>query len=525
MTLTSEHFIAGRRSKAGNSTFSATNPTTSEKLAPDFVEATEAELNQAVEAADAAFEAFAAAPAEQVAALLESIAEEILGLGDALLERAHQETGLPMARLTGERGRTVNQAKLFASVVREGSWVDARIDHADPKREPLPKPDVRRFLAPIGPIGVFGASNFPLAISVAGTDTVSALGARCPVIVKGHPAHPGTSELVAGAITRAVQKSGLPAGIFSMLQGASHELGQKLTQHPLIEAIAFTGSLKAGKALFDLAARRPKPIPVYAEMGSTNPVFLLPGALKERAAAIASGYIGSVTMGVGQFCTNPGLVLGVEGAELESFRQATQTSASAAPPSTMLHAGIASAFDQGVKRNASVARELGRSATPADAKKTEAPCVIFSTDGDTFEKHPELSEEVFGPTSVVVACKDRAQLERIVNGLEGHLTATIHGTENDLLEHQWLVRKLQRKVGRIVFNGFPTGIEVCAAMHHGGPYPATSDGHFTSIGTASILRFARPVCFQGFPEAALPVELQDKNPRKLQRLVDNQYTR
>ncbi len=525
MTITAEHFIAGQRSKAGTHRFSAQNPATSEALSPEFVEATLAELNQAVEAADAACEAFAAAPAEQVALLLESIAEEILALGDGLLERAVAETGLPLARLTGERGRTVNQAKLFASVVREGSWVDARIDHADPKREPLPKPDVRRLLAPIGTIGVFGASNFPLAISVAGTDTISALGARCPVVVKGHPAHPGTSELVAGAITRAVAKSGLPAGIFSMLQGASHEIGTALVEHPLIEAIAFTGSLKGGRALFDAAAKRTKPIPVYAEMGSTNPVFLLPGALKERADAIAQGYIGSVTMGVGQFCTNPGLVLGVEGPELESFRKAAAQAAQAAAPATMLNAGIAAAFEAGVKRNSSFSHELSRSATPADPKKTQASCVIFSTDGANFEKHHQLAEEVFGPTSVIVGCKDRAELERIANHLEGHLTATIHGTPGDLLEHQWLVQKLQRKVGRIVFNGFPTGIEVCAAMHHGGPYPATSDGHFTSIGTASILRFARPVCYQGFPEAALPPELQDANPRKLLRLVDNQYTR
>jgi alpha-ketoglutaric semialdehyde dehydrogenase len=525
MTLTAEHFIAGRRAKAGTQRFNAKNPGTSSVLEPAFVDATTEEIEAAVAAAEAAVEAFQDTPAEQVAKLLQSIAEEILALGDALLERAHQETGLPLARLTGERARTVNQARLFAAVVREGSWVDARIDHAEPQREPLPKPDLRRMLLPLGPVVVFGASNFPIAISVAGSDTISALGARCPVVVKAHPAHPGTSEMVASAIVRAVEKSGLPAGIFSLLQGASHEVGHALVGHPKVEAVAFTGSLAGGRALWDLACSRPRPIPVYAEMGSTNPVFLLPGALAERAAAVAQGYVGSVTLGVGQFCTNPGLVFAVEGAELEGFRSAAREAAEAVSPGTMLHEGILGSFQRGTQQLEKLTSKLAESKAAADASKTQAACVLFTTNGDQFEAKPELSHEVFGPASVIVACRDRAQLERIADNLEGHLTATIHGTEADLLEHHALVQKLTRKVGRLIFNGFPTGIEVCAAMHHGGPYPATSDGHFTSIGTASILRFARPVCFQNFPEAALPPELKEENPRKLLRLVDNEYRR
>ncbi|MDX1564931.1 MAG: aldehyde dehydrogenase family protein, partial [Phycisphaeraceae bacterium] len=341
-----------------------------------------------------------------------------------------------------------------------------------------------------------------------------------------HPAHPGTCELLAGAVKTAIEKVGAPAGAFSLVHGASHEVGLALVRHPLTQAVAFTGSLRGGRALFDAAAARENPIPVYAEMGSTNPVFLLPGALAERAGDIATGYVQSVTLGVGQFCTNPGVVLGLDGEGLDSFAKAAASAAAEAPPSTMLHNGILDAYNKGVERLGGLGgvEPLGRSSQQADPEKTEAACVIHRTDIQTFESTPQITEEVFGPTSVVVQCQKPDDLMRVAENLDGHLTATIHGTEQDLADHADLVAVLENKVGRLIFNGFPTGIEVCHAMHHGGPYPATTDGHYTSIGTGSIHRFARPVCYQNFPDASLPEPLQEANPRKIWRLVDGDWS-
>jgi NADP-dependent aldehyde dehydrogenase len=526
MELTGKQLIAGEPTASNDTTFSAQNPNDSTTLEPAFHEATGEEIDRAMRAAAAAFDAFRARSAEDRAALLDAIADEVEALGDALLERAHAETGLPMPRLTGERGRATGQARLFANLLREGSWVDARIDLPQPDRKPLPKPDVRRLLAPIGPVVMFGASNFPLAISVIGTDTVSALGAGCPVVVKGHPGHPGTCEMLARAVATALEKLNFPKGAFSLVQGTSNDVGMALVKHPATQAVAFTGSLRGGRALADAAAARPTPIPVYAEMGSVNPVFVLPGAAAERGDAIAQGYVQSVTLGAGQFCTNPGLLLGLKSDALDAIKAATAKAAGDAAPATMLHAGISKSFENGLERVSGVdgVSALGCSSTDADTTATQAACSIFSTNVDTLLGNPDLFEENFGPSSVVVESDTAKKLEAVAEKLEGQLTATIHGTAEDLKNHAGLVRILERKVGRLIFNGFPTGIEVCPSMHHGGPYPAATHSHFTSIGTASILRFVRPVCYQGFPDAALPVELQNGNPKGVWRLVDGELS-
>jgi len=525
MDILGKNFVAGKRSGGGGETFTAINPVTREPLAPAVLEATAAEINEAMAAAAAAHEIFRAQPPEKIAAFLEAIAAEIMAAGDELIRRAGLETALPEPRLTGERARTVNQIKMFADLVREGSWVEASIDRAVPDRKPLPKPDLRRKLISIGPVVVFGASNFPLAFSVAGGDTASALAGGNPVVVKAHPAHPGTSELVAGAIQRAVEKSGLPPGVFSMLQGRRHEFSLQLVRHPAAKAVGFTGSLKAGRALFDAAAGRPEPIPVYAEMGSTNPVFVLPGALKKNAASIAEGLVQSVTLGVGQFCTNPGLVFGLEDDSLAALIDKTSQLAAAALPGTMLYEGISDRFQEGVEKVSKIGGVTVAGKSTSAAKRGQAAPIVFLVEAETFFGNEVLREELFGPATVIVRCKGAADLEKIARGLPGQLTATIHGTEEDLGQHQELVAILQQKVGRLLFNGFPTGVEVCPSMHHGGPYPATTDVHFTSVGTAAIKRFTRPICFQGFPQSALPAELQDKNARNIWRMVDGKLTR
>lgn len=522
MDLHGCQIIAGRPVAAGPGTFQGRNPVTGEPATPPVHEATGAEVDAALVAADAAFDEYRRMGSGGIAAFLEAVADEWTALGDALLLQAQAETALPMGRLTGERARMVNQARMFAALAREGSWVDARIDHADPGRRPLPKPDVRRRLEPIGPVAVFGASNFPFAISVGGGDTVSALAAGCPVVAKAHPGHPGTSEMLGRAIVAAAQKSDVPAGVFGMVQGRGHEVGLALVRHPLTRVVAFTGSQAGGRALFDAAASRPDPIPVCAEMGSTNPVFVLPGAMAERGEAIAAGYVQSVTLGTGQFCTNPGVLLAVEGTALHTFLEQVASAASAVAPSSMLNEGTCRAFHGGlerVRRTPGVA-VLGESGRPADQARCEAGCSILTAPLATLEARPELWDEVFGPVSIVIVCGGTADLVRVANGLQGHLTASVHATEAELGENRGLIAALERRVGRLVFNGYPTGIEVCPAMHHGGPWPATTDVRYTSIGTAAIERFVRPVCYQDFPQSALPAELRDDNPRGIWRLVD-----
>lgn len=527
MQLTGKNIIGFEWRGEGQKTFRAFNPSTSQVLEPEFYESTAEEIDQALQAAESAFSRFRRSSPEEKARLLERIAEEVMDLGEELIQRAAAETGLAEARLTAERLRTVNQLRMFAELVREGSWVEARIDTAIPDRQPIPKPDIRRMLIPLGPVVIFGASNFPLAFSVAGGDTASALAAGNPVVVKAHPAHPGTSELVGRAIQQAVQSLGMPEGLFSLLHGASPEVGAALVRHPLTRAVGFTGSLKGGRALFDLAAARPEPIPVYAEMGSINPVFVLPSVLDQRQEEFAQGLLQSVTLGVGQFCTNPGLVVGLEDERLNGFRERIGTLMSESSAGIMLTPAIYKSFSDKTRtfRKVSGVRVLGESSAPRGREETEAGGVVFSTDARTFLENRHLGEEVFGPSSLVVGCRDREELKTVARSLEGQLTASIHGSEEELVQYGDLIDILQQKVGRLIFNGFPTGVEVCPSIHHGGPYPATTDVRSTSVGTAAILRFARPVCYQNFPESALPLELRNRNERKIWRLVNNQWTR
>jgi NADP-dependent aldehyde dehydrogenase len=526
MKLHGKNIIAGEAVETGGRKFQSYAPATGTHLDPQFEEATANQINQALEAAGAAFHEYRRLSPEQRAAFIDKIGDEIVALGDELIERTHVATALPKERLTGERGRTVNQLKMFADLIRDGSWVDARIDRAIPDRQPLPKPDIRRMLIPIGPVAVFGASNFPLAFSVAGGDTASALAAGCPVVVKAHPAHPGPSEMVGRAIAKAALETGMPAGVFSMLHGLHHDVGLGLVRHPMTRAVGFTGSLRGGRALFDAAAGRPDPIPVFAEMGSTNPVFILPGALRERADAIAEGMKNSVTLGVGQFCTCPGLAVGLLDESFTRFADKLGDLILNAQPGTMLYPGILQSYEASVKRLSAIeGLQTIRSKSAADPKKSEAQATVFATNARTFLRHQELGEEVFGPSTVVISCDSREEIEQIARNLEGHLTATIQGTSEDLAEHDWLVSILENKVGRLIFNGYPTGVEVCPSMQHGGPYPATTDPRTTSVGTAAIHRFARPVCYQNFPQEALPVELRNENQKGIWRLVDGQLTR
>lgn len=496
-------------------------------LNPHFHEAGPADASRALQLADAAFPTFQNTAPNERAAFLEQIAEEIMALGDRLLERCHEETALPIDRLTGERGRTVGQLKAFAALIREGSWVDARIDTAMPDRKPLPRADLRRMLVPLGPVVVFGASNFPLAFSVAGGDTASAFAAGCPVVVRAHPAHPGTSELVGMAIQRAVQHCKLPSGIFSMLQGTTHDVGIALVSHPLTTAVGFTGSHRGGRALFNAAAQRPAPIPVFAEMSSVNPMFLMPGALAERAEAIAEGLRNSVTMGVGQFCTKPGIVFAVGGPDLQKFVSTLDKAIFQSAPASMLHPGIRHAYEFSVERVRKVAgvSVLSQSELAPAPDKTQAVAFLMSTDLATFLANPELHEEIFGPSVLIVDCPSHTDMVEAAQRLDGQLTATLHVGAGDMALIPDLVRVLERKAGRLVWNGFPTGVEVCPAMQHGGPYPATTDSRFTSVGTGAIQRWARPVCFQNFPASTLPAALQDENPQQILRTVNGTQTR
>ena len=526
MNLHGQNFIGNQLRPGSGKTCRALSPLDGSTLPTEFQQAREADVNDALERAEAAFVSYRETTGEQRAAFLERIADEIMALGDDLIQRAHLETGLPEARLTGERARTTGQLKLFAQVVREGSWVDARIDTALPDRQPAPKPDLRRMLIPIGPVIVFGSSNFPLAFSVAGGDTASALAAGNPVVVKAHSGHPGTSELVATTIRRAVTACNLPAGTFSMLHGAGKVIGIALVRHPLARAVGFTGSREAGRALFDAAAARPEPIPVFAEMSSLNPIFILPEAMRGQTAKIAEGLKASVTLGVGQFCTKPGLVFGLQDAGFVQFQQALGQLFETTAPATMLHGGICESYHQGLTRavETSGVKVLARSKENPDAKKTHGEPVVVCTDVKNFRKHPELAEEVFGPFAVLISAQTMMELEEVAGNLEGQLTATVHGTPGDLEQAKQLLKILERKAGRLVINGFPTGVEVCPSMNHGGPYPATTDVRFTSVGTSAIYRFARPICYQDFPPSLLPPALRNENPLGIQRIVNGKST-
>ncbi|WP_345890114.1 aldehyde dehydrogenase (NADP(+)) [Sphingomonas beigongshangi] len=489
--------------------FRGVEAATGQPLEPAYAVSTLADVDAACAAADAAFDAYRATDAEARAAFLEAIAEEIMALGDALLDRAAKESGLPLARLTGERGRTVGQLKLFAEVVRAGRWRGVRVDPAQPDRQPLPRPDLRLRMIPVGPVAVFGASNFPLAFSTAGGDTASALAAGCPVVVKGHPAHPGTDAMVADAIRAAAKRTGMPDGVFGHVRGPANDLGAALVADPRIAAVGFTGSRAGGLALVRIAQSRDVPIPVYAEMSSINPVVLMPHALADRGAALGTAFVGSLTMGAGQFCTNPGLLLAVEGPGLDAFVAAAQEALAAHDPQPMLTGGIRQAFAHGTAALAANPQvdELGAGRTGDGVARETAR--FFSTTSDAFLADESMGHEVFGASSLLVRCADMAALAKVLVTVEGQLTATLHMDAEDRAAAAPLIPILERKAGRILANGWPTGVEVAHAMVHGGPFPATSDGRTTSVGTLAIDRYLRPVCYQDLPADLLPPELRD----------------
>ncbi len=518
--ITGHLLIGGADVEGRDPSFRGFNPGTGEALEPPFGGGTAADVAEACRLAAAAFDRYRdTAPADR-ATFLEAIATRILGLGDALVERACAETGLPRGRIEGERGRTVGQLRLFAAVLREGSFLGVRIDPAQPGRTPLPRSDIRQRKVALGPVAVFGSSNFPLAFSVAGGDTASALAAGCPVVVKAHPAHPGTSELVGRAVQAAVRDCGLPDGVFALVGGGGTAVGAALVADPRIKAVGFTGSRRGGLALVAIAAARPEPIPVYAEMSSINPVFLLPAALAARGEAIGRDLVASLTLGAGQFCTNPGLVIALDGPGLDPFLRSATTALEGSAAATMLSEAIHGAYRTGVAK-----LEGHRGVTPvargrAEAGPNQARAGLFATDAASFLADEALRDEVFGSASVVVRCPDAAALHAVAEAMEGQLTATLQVDEGDHDLARALLPVLERKVGRILVNGFPTGVEVGHAMVHGGPYPATSDSRTTSVGSLAIERFLRPVCYQDMPDALLPESLRDGNPLGLPRRVD-----
>ncbi|MEM7486544.1 MAG: aldehyde dehydrogenase (NADP(+)) [Bacteroidota bacterium] len=523
MDISGRNVLGNHLSNKGDTIFYAKNPSTGKELATSFYEATEEEINEAINYAEKAFILYREKSGEEKASFLEAIASKLQDLEEDLIEICGLETGLPSGRLKGELGRTTGQLKLFASVLKNGSWVDARIDLADPDRKPNPKPDIRNMQMALGPVGIFGASNFPFAFSVAGGDTVSALAAGCTVVVKAHPLHPGTSELVSTAIISAAKDCNMPNGVFSMVQGISNNVGQAIVKHPLIKAIGFTGSFKGGKALFDEAAKRKEPIPVYAEMGSVNPVFILPKAMQNSYTILANGLSGSVQLGVGQFCTNPGITVLPKVDQTALFKEELRNAISTSESATMLSASIQKGYESGLEKLKSKTKVESISKGVEREGYNQGIAEIVSVSANSFLKDKDLEEEVFGPSTLLIHTQEKDEMLAIANNLHGHLTATVHGTEDDLQAHTDLLKILERKVGRVLINGFPTGVEVCHAMVHGGPFPATTDARMTSVGTAAITRFTRPVCFQNFPDMLLPDELKQGNPLNILRMIDGKY--
>jgi len=522
MQLTGNQYIGATKHLGTAGVVHAINPATGDTLEPAFGGGTSADVDAACTLAAAAFDPYRATTLEQRALFLEAIADGILALGDTLVDRVIAESGLLRGRVEGERGRTVGQMRLFATIVREGRFLSATFDTPLPDRTPLPRPDLRSQKIPLGPVAVFGASNFPLAFSVAGGDTATALAAGCPVVVKAHPSHLGTSELVAGVIQQAVAKAGLPEGVFSLLiDDATNNVSAALVQHPAIQAVAFTGSRRVGLLLVSLASKRAVPIPVFAEMSGINPVFLLPAALESRAETIAQGLIDSATLGTGQMCTKPGIVMGIAGPAFDRFSAAAKSSLEAKQPTTMLTPGIQRAYAKGVehwKTDVGV-QQIAIASAPAACGCAGEP-TLFATTGAHFLQTPHLLDEVFGPTTLLIECNDQKELVAIANHLDGQLTATLQMEESDTDLARTLLPILERKAGRLLVNGFPTGVEVGYAMVHGGPFPSTSDSRATSVGAMAIDRFLRPVCYQNLPSALWPTALQNGNPLRVPRLVD-----
>lgn len=518
MSLTGQSFIGFSRGAGSESCGSAINPATGEALEPQTISATDAEVQQALELAASAYQVYREKSGAEKAAFLRAIADNIEAVVDAIAERGPLETGLPEARMRGESGRTMGQLRMFAALVEEGSWVDARIEKAQPERQPLPKVDLRSMLRPLGPVAVFAASNFPLAFSVAGGDTASALAAGCPVVVKAHSSHPGLSEIVAEAVVKAAQATGMPEGVFSMVFGGGRTVGQALVKAPQIKAVGFTGSLPGGRALMEIASQREEPIPVYAEMSAINPVVVLPSALGESSVSLAEAAYGSLIMGVGQFCTNPGLFF-IPTGESDAFAAKLAELAAAGATGTMLNEGICKAYRDGV--SALVSQEnVEQLALVASEGCGQGAPAVFRTTAAEFISNEALTNEVFGPATLLVTYGSEEELLQLCKSIEGQLTASVHGSASDFENAGDLIQILEQKAGRLIFNGFPTGVEVCHSMVHGGPFPSTSDGRSTSVGSMAIYRFARAVSYQSFPQAALPVELRDANELGIFRMVD-----
>lgn len=501
-TLNGKHFIAGDW-MSGEATFSS-QP--AQGPAHEFAVGTPDHVERACNAAEEAFWTYGYTTRAERAAFLNAIADEIEARGAAITEIGSQETGLPEGRLEGERGRTTGQLRLFATHIEKGDYLDRRHDAAMPDRQPLPRPDLKMVQRPTGPVAVFGASNFPLAFSVAGGDTASALAAGCPVVVKGHSAHPGTSELVAQAIAAAIAKTGMPDGVFSLIQGGDRKVGQALVQHPMICAVGFTGSLGGGRALFDLCAQRPDPIPFFGELGSVNPMFLLPEALKARAADIAKSWSGSLTLGAGQFCTNPGICVVIDGPEADAFVEAATAALAAVQEQTMLTDGIARAYRDGRDRIAGTAGVQELLTSTCDMRN--ATPYLFAATGKQWLENEVLGEEVFGPLGLIIRVADADEMVAMARSLQGQLTAALHMDDADTELAAKLMPVLERKAGRMIANGYPTGVEVCDAMVHSGPFPASTNFGATSVGTLAIRRWLRPVCYQAMPDALLPTDLQ-----------------
>lgn len=518
--ITGKSYIGFNQKASGDKIYKTFNPLLNIENEHQFIEATQNEIDEAVTLASKAFKSYRTISGKQKAKFLNAIADEILALDDELISTYCSETGLPEGRAKGERGRTVGQLRSFAELVAEGSWVDATIDTAIPDRKPMPKSDIRKLNIPLGPVVVFGASNFPLAYSTAGGDTAAALAAGCPVIVKSHPMHAGTGELVASAIVKAAVKTGMPNGVFSNINSSGIEVGQQLVSHPEVKAVGFTGSIKGGRALLDLAAQRDEPIPVFAEMGSINPVVILPKALQNRSESLAKTYASSITLGTGQFCTNPGLILGLKSESFSNFIEQLSDEIIKIEPTCMLHPNIIGAYESN-KQKAMSQSQLSIVADYQSQVQTNfARQAITTVEGQTFLDNPTLHQEVFGPFSLVVQCEDVTQLETIVSQLEGQLTGTVISDDNEASDYPKLISELQNRVGRIIFNGVPTGVEVCPSMVHGGPYPSSTDSRFTAVGIHSIKRWVRPFSYQDWPNALLPDELKDENPLGISRLVN-----
>ncbi len=511
--------LIGRETRQAERRFPSFNPATNEPTGLDYSIADGDDVQAACALAAEAAPFFASLDLESRARFLEAAAEAIENIGDVLIETAMAETGLPRARLEGERGRTTAQLRLFASVVRQGDWIDATIDRALPERAP-PRPDLRRMNQPLGPVAVFGASNFPLAFSVAGGDTASAFAAGCPVVVKGHSSHPGTGELVARALQQAVEQCGLPAGVFSYLPGKSHDLGRALVADPRIKAVGFTGSRGAGLSLVEVASNRREPIPVYAEMSSINPVVLMQHALASRASELATAFVASLTLGAGQFCTNPGTIIALGGPELDQFVATANEAIAASDPAVMLSANIAKSYAEGVVALDDNAGVVRKSPKRADVGINRCPPVLFETTAQAYMADASIGEEVFGSSAIIIRCQSMEEIAEVIRSLEGQLTATMHMDDADNDAARALLPLLREKAGRVLTNGWPTGVEVCHAMVHGGPFPATSDIRTTSVGSLAIMRFVRPVCYQNMPDALLPPALQEANPWQLKRRVD-----